>query len=120
MNQIKACLLAVIAGSLFVSLSSSAAVVAATAAPQSTDAASSWQKRHAAKLKLVQAGGADVVFLGDDIVQAFEESYGAKNVWDRNWAAAPYGALNLGFAGDKTENVLWRITEGGELDGFTA
>ena len=94
-------------------------VAATTPAPQSADAASSWQKRHAAKLALAQAGGSSIVFIGDETVQAFEESYGAQNVWDRNWAAAPYSALNLGFASDRTENVLWRV-ENGELDGFTA
>ena len=98
-----------------------AAVAAATPTPQSSDPSSSWQKLHAQKLEFLSSiTEANVVFIGDSLIKAFEESYGAKDVWDSNWAAAPYEAINLGFANDYTENVLWRITEGGELDGYTA
>ena len=117
--SLKALFITCVMGAVFSVPVVRADVAATTSAPQSADEASSWQKRHAAKLALVQAGGSSIVFLGDETVQAFEESYGAQNVWNRNWAAAPYSALNLGFAGDRTENVLWRV-ENGELDGFTA
>ena len=31
-----------------------------------------------------------------------------------------YSVLNIGYSGDKTENLLWRIKNGGELDGYEA
>ncbi|MEP0072389.1 MAG: GDSL-type esterase/lipase family protein [Marinomonas sp.] len=71
-----------------------------------------WLPRHEEKLALkalmIQV---DLVFLGDSITQAWEKE-GAE-VWDEYYASRH--ALNLGFNGDRTENVLWRI-EQGELD----
>lgn len=97
-----------------------AAVAASTPAPQSKDPASSWQKRLTRNLGAVKAGGSKVVFLGDSILGFLPEPWGAKPVWDRYWTGEPYKALNFGYPGDRTENVLWRVTEGGELDGYEA
>ena len=99
-----------------------AAMLSVTPVPQSEDAGGWWQKRLAEKRKLVEAGGSKVVFLGDSITHYFENggSGMGKTVWDKYWAGEPYKALNLGFGGDKTENLLWRITEGRELDGYEA
>ena len=97
-----------------------AAVAASTPAPQSNDPTSSWQKRYARNLAAVRAGGSKVVFLGDSILGFLPEPWGAKPVWDRYWTGEPYKALNFGYPGDRTENVLWRVTEGGELDGYEA
>lgn len=78
-----------------------------------------WQmKRHHEKMKLVKAGGAPVVFIGDSITHGWEGN-GAK-VWGKYFAEGPRKALNLGFGADRTEHVLWRLTEGGELDGYEA
>ena len=62
-----------------------------------------------------------VVFLGDSITQLWHTDTvngweGGTPVWEKYYAALP--AANFGIAGDKTENVLWRITEGGDLDGM--
>ena len=99
-----------------------AAMLSVTPVPQSKDPSGWWQKRLAEKRKLVEAGGSKVVFLGDSITHYFENggSGMGKTVWDKYWAGEPYKALNLGFGGDKTENLLWRITEGRELDGYEA
>lgn len=99
-----------------------AAVVALSPVPQSTDAGNWWCRRAAAKAKLVAAGGSEVVFLGDDLMHHFEQDGSglAYTVWSRYFAGAPYEALNLGYLGDRTENVLWRITDGKELDGYRA
>ena len=99
-----------------------AAMLSVTPMPQSEDPGGWWQKRLAEKRKLVEAGGSRVVFLGDSITHYFENggSGMGKTVWDKYWAGEPYRALNLGFGGDKTENLLWRITEGRELDGYEA
>ena len=77
---------------------------------------SAQMKRHQAKMELVRKGGSKVVFIGDWAVW----DWPAKGVWNQTFGGEPYKALDLSFGGDRTENVLWRITEGGELDGYEA
>ena len=78
-----------------------------------------WQmKRHAEKMSVVTNGGAKVVFIGDSITHFWEGA--GKDQWARFFADGPRKALNLGTSADRTEHVLWRITEGGELDGYEA
>lgn len=68
--------------------------------------------RHKQFLKVVEKGDADVIFLGDSITQGWEGA--GKKVWAEHFA--PLKAVNLGIGGDQTGHVLWRITEGKELD----
>ena len=78
-----------------------------------------WQmKRHLAKMAVVTNGGAKVVFIGDSITH-FWESHG-KAQWAKYFADGKRKALNLGTSADRTEHVLWRLTEGRELDGYEA
>ncbi|MCV2401726.1 GDSL-type esterase/lipase family protein [Marinomonas sp. C2222] len=71
-----------------------------------------WLPRHGAKLVEAQSmEEIDIVFLGDSIFQAWETA-GAE-AWQQHYG--PRNALNLGFNGDRTEHVLWRI-EHGALD----
>ena len=80
---------------------------------------SCWQmKRHLTKMESVTNGGAQVVFIGDSITH-FWETTGAKT-WDKYFAKGKFRALNLGTSADRTEHVLWRLTAGGELDGYEA
>jgi len=77
-----------------------------------------WVPRHEKKLaeaRALRAAGKQpqVIFVGDSITEGWEKD--GKAVWDRHYA--PLDALDLGFGGDHTENVLWRI-EHGELDGI--
>ena len=77
-----------------------------------------WLPRHLKKLdevKQLKAAGqqSELIFIGDSITEGWEKS-GAP-VWQRHYAQ--YHALDLGFGGDHTENVLWRIAHG-ELDGI--
>jgi lysophospholipase L1-like esterase len=72
-----------------------------------------WADRHAAKLALVQQGGWDLVFIGDSITQGWEGA--GRAAWDAHYGSRK--ALNLGYSGDRTEHVLWRIANG-ELDGL--
>ncbi len=68
--------------------------------------------RHKDILKNVAKGNADVVFIGDSITQGWEGN--GKKVWAEDFA--PLKAFNLGIGGDQTGHVLWRITEGKELE----
>ena len=87
--------------------------------PDSEWARSWWPKRFAEKRKLVQAGGAKYVFIGDSITQLFETGSGSE-VWARYFGPkGVYPSLNLGYSGDRTEHVLYRIANG-ELDGYEA
>ena len=98
-----------------------AAIRAATpAVPDAEWTKSWWPQRLAEKQKLVEAGGAPFVFIGDSITQLFETGRG-RRVWQKYFGGkdAPYPALNLGFSGDRTEHVLYRIAHG-ELDGYEA
>ena len=74
-----------------------------------------WMPRHREKLAAATNGHHRVVFLGDSITHYWETN--GSNVWNRCFAGAPYHALNLGFSGDRTEHILWRIGDG-ELDGY--
>ena len=78
-----------------------------------------WQmQRHAEKMNIVTNGGAKIVFIGDSITHFWETK--GKEQWKRYFSGGRRAALNLGTSGDRTEHVLWRITEGGELDGYEA
>lgn len=71
-----------------------------------------WLPRHEEKLAEKNAmERVDLVFLGDSITQAWEKE--GEDVWQAFYQ--PRHALNLGFNGDKTENVLWRLAHG-EID----
>jgi beta-glucosidase len=77
-----------------------------------------WLPRHQQKLEEVRAMKAagknpELVFIGDSITHAWEKE-GAPT-WERNYKR--YDALDLGFSGDRTENVLWRLQHG-EVDGI--
>ena len=69
-------------------------------------------KRHNAKLAEAKKGDFDLVMIGDSITHNWESQ--------KNYQAAfaDCKMLNLGFAGDRTQNVLWRI-ENGALDGIS-
>ncbi len=72
-----------------------------------------WRARHDEKIELANGADVDLVFIGDSITHGWENE--GADVWqeyyqDRN-------ALNLGFSGDRTEHVLWRL-KNGAVDGM--
>lgn len=71
-----------------------------------------WKARFEQKCKIAQAGGFDVLFVGDSITHGWESA--GKTVWDRD--IAPLKAANFGYSADRTEHVLWRFDHG-ELSG---
>src|SRR5262249_13292381 len=68
--------------------------------------------RHKAFLRRIEAskGVGDVIFLGDSITHAWE----GQKAWQEHFGS--FKPVNLGISGDQTGHVLWRITEGHELD----
>jgi lysophospholipase L1-like esterase len=73
-----------------------------------------WKSRHDRFVERAQKGDVDVLFLGDSITQGWEGA--GRDVWKENFA--PLKAANFGIGGDQTQHVLWRITEGKELEGI--
>lgn len=74
-----------------------------------------WRDRHAAKLAALKRGPVDLIFLGDSITQDLERSgppawADIHPVWQRFYADRR--AINLGFSGDATSHLLWRIMNG--------
>ncbi len=70
-----------------------------------------WRQRHNEKMKLAKDGPHDLVFIGDSITQGWEGP--GKDIWTEYYTGRK--ALNLGFSGDRTEHVIWRLMNG-ELD----
>lgn len=71
-----------------------------------------WMERHRQVLERLKSGPVDVVFIGDSITQGWEGE--GRREWERRFA--PLNAANLGFSGDRTQHVLWRLRNG-ELEG---
>ena len=89
------------------------------ATPLSRADAKWWAERHAAKLREVRAGRVDLLWIGDSITQDWErasaqEAQNFAPVWQRFYGGRH--AVNLGFKGDATAHLLWRLRNG-ELDG---
>ena len=69
-----------------------------------------WKARHEAALKKLDPA-TEIVFIGDSITQYWE---GSKVFAD---SFAPWKTLNLGYSGDQTEHVIWRL-DNGEHEGL--
>src|SRR5262249_33301412 len=72
-----------------------------------------WVNLHDGFVERAKKGDVDVLFLGDSITQGWG---GAKEVWEKSFG--PLKPANFGIGGDQTQHVLWRITEGKELEGI--
>lgn len=78
-----------------------------------------WMARHNSKkadAKALLASGKkiDVLLVGDSITQGWEAK--GKAAFDKY--LAPKHAFEMGFGGDRTENLLWRL-QNGALDGLS-
>ena len=69
--------------------------------------------RHRQKCAAVAKEKFDLIMIGDSITHNFEKPE-FQGVWNQFFA--PRRALNLGYSGARTENILWNIANG-ELDG---
>ena len=77
-----------------------------------------WKNRfhnHLGQIAALKGGTVDIALVGDSITHYWERKH------PTSWAILTnrYSAINLGYGGDRTQDVLWRITNG-ELDGYRA
>jgi beta-glucosidase len=73
-----------------------------------------WARQHKLALERIGRGEVDLLLLGDSITQGWADE--GRRIWD-----AYYGrrrAVSLGFSGDRTENLLWRLDHG-EIERIT-
>jgi lysophospholipase L1-like esterase len=95
-----------------------ATILAAT--PISRMDLSWWRERHQAKLEELRRARPNLIFLGDSITEDWEydgpeEWRKFVPVWQRFYGDR--NAVNLGFKGDTTASLLWRIRNG-EVEGI--
>jgi lysophospholipase L1-like esterase len=70
-------------------------------------------ERHKWFVQLARKGGIEILFLGDSITDGWRNGP-AFEIWKERFGPK---AANFGIGGDRTEHVLWRITNG-ELEGI--
>lgn len=73
-----------------------------------------WTKRHQGVLEQTQSRDPEVIFIGDSITHGWDGK--GKEVWNEYFAK--YDPINMGFSGDRTQHVLWRL-DNGEVDGIS-
>ena len=73
-----------------------------------------WTLRNDAVNEQVKQGNVDLLFIGDSITHGWEG--GGKEYWDKYYA--PRNAVNMGFSGDRTQHILWRLDHG-HLEGIS-
>jgi lysophospholipase L1-like esterase len=85
--------------------------VAVTPVPRPYD---QWMERHNRVVERVKRGDVGIAFIGNSLTQRWESS--GLPIWNKYYA--PRNAVNMGFDGDGTQNVLWRLDHG-EIDGIS-
>jgi len=86
-----------------------------------------WKLRHEELMQRTKAGHVDLLFLGDSIMQGWNcrlmlsqpatpNDGAGRSIWDKLYATKH--AANLSIGGDGIQQLLWRITTGGEIDGL--
>ena len=76
--------------------------------------ASWWFNRHAEKIAEIEKSNnpkderkVELLIVGDSITNNFDKKGPGEPVWKKHFA--PLNALNLGFGGERTNHVLWRL-----------
>lgn len=85
---------------------------ATKAAPRSD---ANWKQRHESCVERAKQGNCDVLFVGDSITEGWAGRE-AREIWNEQFAS--WKPVNFGISSDRTQHVLWRITEGRELEGL--
>lgn len=73
-----------------------------------------WTTRHEHALARVHQGGVELLLIGDSITERWDKE--GRRIGDTYYGRRH--AVNLGFSGDRTENVLWRLDHG-EIERIT-
>ncbi|MEA3210302.1 MAG: hypothetical protein QOE70_3359 [Chthoniobacter sp.] len=81
--------------------------------PKTGERQATFMAAHEKFLATAKEGKAQVLFLGDSITAGWGGA--GKEVWAKAFGA--YEPANFGIGGDRTQHVLWRITNG-ELEGL--
>jgi beta-glucosidase len=68
-----------------------------------------WRERFETANARIARGDVELIFLGDSITQGWEAE--GQSVWGEFYGQRK--ALNLGFSGDRTQHVLWRLERHG-------
>lgn len=101
---------------LFAALTPAFCDVPAECTPAPRDA---WWPNYFKAMMQREPRDTDLVFLGDSITMMWRSQSGFEGgtaVWNKYYK--PLNACNYGVSGDKTENILWRLGEGKNMDGF--
>lgn len=67
-----------------------------------------WRDRDRAKTKQARRGNVDLAFIGDSITQGWEGN--GADTWKEFYGHRR--PINLGFSGDRTEHIIWRLQHG--------
>jgi lysophospholipase L1-like esterase len=84
------------------------------------DSSGTFLKKHNCFIELSKTsyttwkGQQGVVFIGDSITEGWDNRP-VSGIRAYNREFRKYNPLNFGISGDKTQNVIWRLTDGGEL-----
>lgn len=73
-----------------------------------------WTLRNDAVNERVKQGNVDLLMIGDSITHGWENT--GKKYWDKYYEHR--NAVNMGFGGDRTQHVLWRLDHG-HLEGIS-
>ena len=80
-----------------------------------------WHQRWDARRKQIAKGGIEIVFIGDSITHYWEHDsatnkrhIGGLTTYKKYFSK--YNVLNLGYAGDRTENTIWMTGDSKLLD----
>jgi N-acetylglucosamine-6-sulfatase len=66
-----------------------------------------WKQRQNAVNDRVNQGDVNLAFIGDSITQGWDGA--GKSIWDERFAGRK--PINMGFSGDRTEHVIWRLMQ---------
>lgn len=72
-----------------------------------------WKPRHDEKMEAARKAKCDILFIGDSITHMWETRSG--DLWEKEYLTR--NAFNIGYSGDQTQHVLWRL-DNGEMNHF--